>query len=47
MGIEENVSMLPEEAVGSIDKDSLRPKVEEILEGGKRAFEIRRLKYGF
>ncbi|MBU1677826.1 MAG: AAA family ATPase [Bacteroidetes bacterium] len=38
---------LPDENVGSIDKDSVRHKVEAILEGGKTAFEIRRLKYGF
>jgi ABC-type Mn2+/Zn2+ transport system ATPase subunit len=47
MTIEDSVSILPDDSVGSIDKDTLRPKVEEILEGGKRAFEIRRLKYGF
>ena len=32
---------------GSIDSPSVRILVEEILEGGKNAFEIRRRKYGF
>ena len=32
---------------GSIDTESVRELVEEILEGGKEAFEMRRLKYGF
>jgi hypothetical protein len=35
------------EHVGSIDSRSVRELVEEILEGGKEAFEMRRLKYGF
>ncbi len=33
--------------MGSIDAHSVRELVEEILEGGKEAFEVRRLKYGF
>lgn len=33
--------------VGSIDAQSVRELVEEILEGGKEAFERRRRKYGF
>lgn len=33
--------------VGSIDTDSVRELTEEILEGGREAFEMRRLKYGF
>ena len=33
--------------MGSIDSDTVRGLVEEILEGGKEAFEMRRLKYGF
>lgn len=33
--------------VGSIDAGSVRELVEEILEGGKEAFERRRRKYGF
>ena len=32
---------------GSIDAESVRELVEELLEGGKEAFEKRRLKYGF
>lgn len=33
--------------MGSIDAQPVRELVEEILEGGKPAFEMRRLKYGF
>lgn len=33
--------------MGSIDAREVRELVEEILEGGKVAFEMRRLKYGF
>lgn len=35
------------EHMGSIDSGSVRELVEEILEGGKAAFEMRRSKYGF
>ncbi|MBK1839075.1 hypothetical protein JHL17_16815 [Azospirillum sp. YIM B02556] len=35
------------ENMGSIDSRPVRELVEEILEGGKTAFEMRRLKYGF
>lgn len=35
------------EHMGSIDARQVRELVEEILEGGKAAFETRRLKYGF
>ena len=35
------------EHMGSIDSGSVREMVEEILEGGKAAFEMRRSKYGF
>ncbi len=35
------------EDVGSIDVPRVRELVEELLEGGKDAFEFRRLKYGF
>lgn len=35
------------EHMGSIDSTPVRELVEEILEGGKEAFEIRRRKYGF
>ena len=33
--------------MGSIDLQAVREMVEEILEGGKTAFEMRRQKYGF
>jgi hypothetical protein len=33
--------------MGSIDVQAVRELVEELLEGGKEAFELRRLKYGF
>jgi hypothetical protein len=33
--------------MGAIDTGPVREMVEEILEGGKTAFEMRRLKYGF
>ena len=35
------------EHLGSIDTQPVRALVEDILEGGKDAFETRRLKYGF
>ena len=35
------------EHMGSIDSKTVRELVEETLEGGKNAFEIRRSKYGF
>ena len=35
------------EHMGSIDSKPVRELVEEILEGGKEAFEMRRSKYGF
>ena len=35
------------EHTGSIDSQSVRELVEEILEGGREAFEARRRKYGF
>ena len=35
------------EHMGSIDSPSVRALVEEVLEGGKTAFETRRRKYGF
>ena len=38
---------MPQEHMGSIDTQAVREMVEEILEGGKDAFEMRRLKYGF
>lgn len=38
---------LPVKHMGSMDSGPVRSLVEEILEGGQRAFELRRLKYGF
>ncbi len=38
---------IPRESMGSIDSLAVRELVEELLEGGKDAFEMRRLKYGF
>ena len=38
---------IPREHLGSIDARPVRELVEEILEGGEKAFELRRLKYGF
>lgn len=38
---------IPPENVGSIDSHSVQKLVEETLEGGREAFEVRRLKYGF
>lgn len=40
-------AQLPVDHMGSIDARIVRELVEEILEGGKEAFEWRRLKYGF
>lgn len=38
---------LPVELMGSIDSPQVRAFVERILEGGREAFELRRLKYDF
>ena len=38
---------IPQGNAGSIDSASVRKLVEEILEGGREAFEMRRRKYGF
>ena len=38
---------IPVEHMGSIDTRAVRDLVEELLEGGREAFETRRLKYGF
>ena len=35
------------DAIGSIDSPRVRDLVEDILEGGREAFESRRKKYGF
>ena len=40
-------AQIPMSCMGSIDTQSVKGLVEEILEGGKEAFEMRRLKYGF
>ena len=44
---EEGKARIASEHMGSIDERPVRELVEEILEGGKAAFETRRLKYGF
>jgi len=44
---EEGHGEIPLEWMGSIDDENVRLNVEEILEGGRDAFEIRRAKYGF
>jgi DNA repair ATPase RecN len=38
---------IPDRYVGSIDSEPVRELVEELLEGGREAFEMRRRKYGF
>ncbi len=43
----ESHAEIPPEWVGSIDSPSVQNLVEETLEGGREAFETRRLKYGF
>lgn len=40
-------ALLPAEHVGSLDDEPVRELVEELLEGGKAAFETRRYRYGF
>lgn len=40
-------AVLPAERVGSLDDGPVRELVEELLEGGKTAFETRRYRYGF
>ena len=45
--IEEGRAHIAPENRGSIDSTSVRELVGQILEGGKDAFETRRLKYGF
>lgn len=44
---DEGKARIPRKFMGSIDSQAVREMVEEILEGGKAAFEMRRLKYGF
>jgi hypothetical protein len=43
----EGHARISRENMGSIDSQPVRELVEEILEGGKDAFEMRRSKYGF
>jgi hypothetical protein len=38
---------LKPEYMGSIDKRQVGEMVKEVLEGGRTAFETRRIKYGF
>jgi hypothetical protein len=40
-------AIIRSEFLASIDSKEVRELVEELLEGGKEAFEMRRLKYGF
>ncbi|MBI2837082.1 MAG: phosphoesterase [Acidobacteria bacterium] len=44
---DEGKAEIPVSHMGSIDSSPVRELVEELLEGGKDAFERRRLKYGF
>jgi len=44
-GVERGI--IRSEHVGAIDVPSVRDLVEDVLEGGRRAFEARRRKYGF
>ena len=46
-GADEGKAVIEPEHMGSIDTQPVRDLVENILEGGKDAFETRRLKYGF
>ena len=41
------MAQIASDHMGSIDTHSVRELVEDLLEGGKDAFETRRLKYGF
>ena len=43
----EGQARIAREHMGAIDSRPVRELVEEILEGGKAAFEMRRSKYGF
>jgi DNA repair ATPase RecN len=44
---QEGKAGIRQEHMGSIDARSVRELVEEVLEGGRAAFEMRRMKYGF
>lgn len=41
------VGEVDQEAIGAIDEPHARSRVEELLEGGRRAFETRRERYGY
>ena len=43
---DENHGWVEKDGVGSIDARPIKQAVEQILEGGERAFQIRREKYG-
>jgi len=47
MEIDQGSALIKDEHIGSIDNPNLKPMVEMILEGGRQAFEMRRLKYNF
>lgn len=47
MEIVQGSATINDDHIGSIDNSHLKPLVENILEGGKQAFEMRRLKYNF
>ncbi len=47
MEIDQGSAIIKDEHIGSIDNPNLKPMVEMILEGGRQAFEMRRLKYNF
>ena len=44
---DEGASAIAREHMGSIDTGPVRELVEQLLEGGKKAFEMRRSKYGY
>lgn len=46
-GGERGRAEIPDRYLGSIDSEPVREFVEELLEGGREAFEMRRRKYGF
>ncbi len=44
---QEGQAQILESNLGAIDRESVKLRVEQVLEGGKQAFEKRRAKYGF
>ena len=38
---------LTDDAVGSVDRPTVQARVAQVLEGGRDAFAMRQLKYGF